>query len=777
MAKVKKRIRNKLNSAALAYARRGRPVLPLHSVKDGRCGCGKVKCPSPGKHPLLPNGLRGASKDRQQIKEWWRRWPNANVGIRTGAESGLVVVDIDPRNGGEITLANLIKNHGPLPSTPKANSGGGGWHIYFEYPGKKFKGRNDFPGPGIDIKADGGYIIAPPSLHVSGKTYQWAEGASLDDLDLAALPKWLQTEKVYKPKDSIEGSTKVIEGDRNDTLTSLAGYLRRQSSSEADIFNVLMAANTTRCEPPLSEVEVRKISASVATYPTDESGNDSQATRLVKLANGIELFHGPDKQAYAVLRVRKHKECWSITSSHFEHWLRGRYYHKYRTAPSSPAYQSALGVLISKAIYDGPEQEVYIRVAGNRKKVVIDLGDADWSAVEVTARGWKLLREHPVRFVRSATMRPLPVPVKGGNLNELRKFLNLACDADWVLVVSWLIAALLPEGPYPILVVLGEQGAAKTTNCIVLCMIVDPHQPALRSLPATERDLMISAARSWILAFDNVSWIKAAMSDALCRLATGAGYTTRKLYSDSDEQVFNAKRALILNGISELASRPDLLDRAITLVLPPISQSARQTEADFWRAFETERPKILGALLDAVSVALRRFDDVKLEGTPRMADFARWAVAAEPALGVKPGSFMRAYLGNRQTQHVEAVAASPIGPGIQKFIDEQMSWSGTAQELLHEISKECFTDYRSRERRDWPRTPRGMSSALRRLAPSLRMAGIDVEFLGKTGHMGSRIITLTKTQEEPPEPPAPPAETPKVRMKPRIKWKKDRFDT
>lgn len=163
---------SKLLSAALDYARRGWAVLPLHSAGPGGCSCRRRKCASAGKHPRTRRGVKNATTDEETIRLWWYRWPNANVGIATGKKSGLVVLDVDPRHGGDESLRELFSGRGTIPKTPTVKTGGGGLHLYFEHPGERVKGRVGVM-PGLDVRADGNYVVAPPSLHVCGEVYSW----------------------------------------------------------------------------------------------------------------------------------------------------------------------------------------------------------------------------------------------------------------------------------------------------------------------------------------------------------------------------------------------------------------------------------------------------------------------------------------------------------------------------------------------------------------------------------------------------------------------------
>lgn len=257
--------------------------------------------------------------------------------------------------------------------------------------------------------------------------------------------------------------------------------------------------------------------------------------------------------------------------------------------------------------------------------IYLDLCDDTWQAVEIDATGWRITARPPVRFRRATGMQALPVPAAGGSIDALRRFLNVRSDSEFVVVISWALACLRDRGPYPVLVLTGEQGAAKSSFPKMLRSLVDPNAAPLRALPREERDLFIAANNARVLAFDNVSILPPWMSDTLCRLATGASFAVRRLYSDQDEVLFDAARPVILNGIEEFVTRPDLADRAIFLTLEPIPEERRRAEAELLAEFDAERPRILGALLDAVSKGLAMLPHTRLDKLPRMADFALWA--------------------------------------------------------------------------------------------------------------------------------------------------------
>jgi hypothetical protein len=274
-------------------------------------------------------------------------------------------------------------------------------------------------------------------------------------------------------------------------------------------------------------------------------------------------------------------------------------------APGSEALQSALNVIEAKAHFYARERLVHIRVVGLDDRLYLDLGDETWRAVETDSTEWRVIDYPPVRFRRAAGMKPLPIPVKGGSVEPLRSFLNVQSDADFVLVVAWALACLRNLGPYPVIVLSGEQGSAKSTFSAILRALLDPNTAPLRALPREDRDLFIAASNGHVLAFDNVSGLAAWISDTLCRLATGGGFAVRQLYTDKDEVLFDAARPVILNGIEEIVTRPDLADRAIFLALARIPEERRRP---VWAEFDAERPGLLGVLLDAVVQGLSTID-------------------------------------------------------------------------------------------------------------------------------------------------------------------------
>ena len=498
--------------------------------------------------------------------------------------------------------------------------------------------------------------------------------------------------------------------------------------------------------------------AAVACGLGEGKRGPSQATALVNLTADAELWHTPDGDGCATVHVGDHQEHLLIRSNPFRHWLVRQFYQQHKSAPTSQARQDAICVLESRALYDGDEHPVYIRLAGHDGKVYLDLCNAAWQAVEIDADGWRIVDQPPVRFRRAKAMLSLPAPIPDGNVDALREFLNVP-DEVWPLILAWAVAALRPEGPYPVLNLAGEQGTAKSTAARLLRACIDPNSAPVRAEPREPRDLAIVAGNGWVISLDNLSYVRPWLSDGICRLSTGGGFSTRTLYQDAEETIFHSQRPAIINGIEELATRGDLLDRCLIISLPRIPEDRRRSEANLWREFERARPAIIGALLNGVSAAIKNLPDIKLKTLPRMADFAIWMTAAEPAIGLTSGTFMAAYSGNREEANSLALEASPVAKLVLELPEV---WEGTAGDLLNEL-EETATDGTKRLQ-SWPKTPRSLSGALKRLAPNLRATGVDIEFwrqsgLGKATAKRARMITITKVGHSatPSSPTVPPS--------------------
>jgi hypothetical protein len=300
------------------------------------------------------------------------------------------------------------------------------------------------------------------------------------------------------------------------------------------------------------------------------------------------------------------------------------------------------------------------------------------------------------------------------------------------------------------LVLSGEQGSAKSFVAGLLRALVDPNTAPLRSLPREDRDLFIAANNGYCIAFDNVSSLPPWLSDALCRIATGGGFATRKLYTDGDEALFDAMRPIALNGIEDFVTRGDLADRSLILRLDPIPEHRRRPEKELLATFEAARPRILGALLDAVAHGLRELPNTRLDQLPRMADFAMWATACEGALW-PVGSFRHAYDRNRADANESIIESDAVALAVRSLMATCSTWEGFVAALLPVLTEKAGE--RAAKAKAWPDTARALSGVLRRAAPHLRRVGIYIVF-GRHRAQGTPITITTDDQGKRPSGPS-----------------------
>jgi DNA polymerase-1 len=486
----------------------------------------------------------------------------------------------------------------------------------------------------------------------------------------------------------------------------------------------------------------------------------NQATQLVQLVAGpgIELFHNPDGDAYATLDLGTHQQTWPLRSVAFRDFLARRYYTEIGHVPNSQALTDATGVLSGRALYEGPTLPVAVRLGAHEDRIYLDLGNEQWQAVEIMATGWRVVANPPVRFRRPRGMLPLPPPIAGGSIDELRPFVNVGTgpegDQQFRLLLAFLMDVLRPTGPHQVLAVHGQQGATKSTLTRIIRALLDPNTTPTRKTPRDDADLAIAANNALLVAYDNLSTLPDWLSDAISRLATGAGLAKRALYTDGDEALFQATRPVVFNGIEELARRSDLLDRCLLLYLPKLPRGQRQKEKLFWLRFEAARPRILGCLLDGVVAALRAGDSLDLGPLPRMADCAYWAACAMPAFGCRPRAFLAEYVAHTESHHQLVVEASPLASAVLEYSKTlpDGTWEGHGAELLTELD-----GLRGDKKppKGWPTTAAHLVNAIHRLVPDLLLAGLAVEDLPRTGQNGRRLRLTVLPPDHSPEPPPP----------------------
>lgn len=770
----------------------------------------------PGKVPINPHTGRKASTTDpatwgtfEQARARAASDDLAGVGFVFRAEGGLAGVDLDgcrdPATGQlEPWAADIVRR---LDSYAEASPTGTGVHILARGslpPGKRRKGKIEMydrdrfftvtgarlPEAPAEIHERGevlaalhAELLAPPQPAPKASSAPAAEATAptappLDDDELLTRARaaangakfsalWAGDTTGYDSPSEADAALCCLlafwtakDAGRMDAIFRSSGLYRAK-------WDEPRGASTYGAQTIASAIETTQ---DVYTGPTSpaapgDGDRDNLATRLVALvlASGAELFHDADGETYASLPRHGHVETVRLKDGAFSLWLAAMTYRELGRAVSANVQADALRTLKAHALFEGPEQAVHVRVAPTETGLAIDRGDPGWTAILVTPAGWACVDRSLSVFRRPGGAQTLPVPVRGGSITELFPFLN-CLDGDRPLLLAWLVASLRPQGPFPVLALVGEQGSAKSTTARVLRALVDPNKAPLRTLSRSDRDLMVSAIGSWVLGFDNVSSIPTWMSDALCCVSTGAGFGARTLYTDDAETVLTASRPIVLTGIEDYIGRSDLLDRALMVRVPIIPKGRRQDEQAFWRRFRAAEGRILGALLDAMAFGLRRLDSVRLLEMPRMADFARWATACEAGLGLPDGEVLRALRRSADESVQVAMEASPVGRALLDLVEARGLIELTATELLAALNERRGA---TPEPHGWPKAANALSGQIKRLAPNLRALGIEVEFDAGRAHANAprrlrlrkeagKIVHIVQTVQAATEGPIPP---------------------
>ena len=463
--------------------------------------------------------------------------------------------------------------------------------------------------------------------------------------------------------------------------------------------------------------------------PPDDDEDETVADKLIALARSqCQFLHDAQREPYAVFEAAGARQVYGVLSSGFSDYLSHAYYTKHDRAPNEASLKVALATLRGQAQFEGEECEVFTRIAKTPTGYWLDLCNDAWQCVQITAAGWTVVAgARAPLFTRSPSMRPLPLPERGGNLDALWPLVNIP-EADRLMVLAWMLECLRTDTPHVVLELVGEQGSAKSSTQRALRRLIDPNLADLRAAPKSVEDVWIAARNSHLVSLENLSHLHPQYQDALCVLATGGGYSTRTFYTNAEETILELRKPIMLNGISVVVTAQDLLDRCLHIDLPTINH--RELAGDIEARFEAARPALLGALLDLFVQVLATLPSVSIppEKRPRMADFAALGEAVFRVHGKPAGAFLDRYSELRKDGVLRTIDASPVGAALAAYLsDVPDGFDGTLSELLDRLDR-----YRPHGE-GWPRSPKGLGDALRRLAPALRLIGFECKSLPKTG--------------------------------------------
>lgn len=556
------------------------------------------------------------------------------------------------------------------------------------------------------------------------------------------------------------GADGANKGSRNATAASITGKILGklpQKLWETVGWGGLKEWNA-RNKPPIPKSELRSVFESIAKCESnrqiaaDESGRNGRIPQPVKILKLVTnqnclLFHDQFKEPHARFLIGDHWEIWKTRSKQFKRWLSKLLWETAGEGANSESLATALNVLDAKALYSGETITLHNRIAWHDGAILYDLGDKQCRMVRIMPEGWEIIENAPILFRRYSHQEEQIVPVKGDSLATLLPFVNLADKSEGILLLVYLVSCFLPDIPHPIPNLHGPQGSAKTTLARMLRRIIDPSKVEVLSFPSNRREFVQQLAHHYYAFFDNISDISDGVSDLLCRAVTGEGFSKRELYTDDEDIIYAFRRCIGLNGINPAAKNPDLLDRSILLKLERIPEESRMEEKEVLASFDAARPAILGAIFDALSLAMKLRMSVTLSRLPRMADFTRWGCAIAQALGYTQDEFLRVYYANIAEQHQEAIAENPVASAMREFIEKQASgeWEGTMSELLELLSKTAAEEKIDTAAREWPKAANILSRRLNEAKTNLMEIGITIRS-EKAGH-GRRRVLIQRVEE------------------------------
>lgn len=447
-----------------------------------------------------------------------------------------------------------------------------------------------------------------------------------------------------------------------------------------------------------------------------------------------DSYFSPDGTGISVLK---------LGSKSFSEYLSQQIWKKDKSTVPGEAIKEALRTLGGIATNEGKQFPLNNRIARIDDTLFYDLGAG---VIEISIEGWRENLNPPILFSRQAHQRPQIKPLNKGNPQRIFEFLNLADEQQKILFLINLAVTFIPNIPHPIFVFYGPQGAAKTTASRIIKDLVDPSFVETLTAPDSEKEFVQQCSHHAVLALDNLTFMPAWLSDALSRAVTGSAFSKRQLYSDDEDILYSFQRSLVLNGINLVIDKPDLMDRSILFELERISEKKRQDEKRFWNKFEEAKPEILGGIFNALSDALKEYDNLIVDRLPRMADFYKWGLALAEPLGFTTDQFKQAYQTSIDQLNDEAIEANPVGTAILDLILESSEWEGTPQELMVALNQRAEKLSIDQKNKYWPRDPRNVWKRLMRIKHNLQAKGI---FLDKSHTENGSSIRIYK--EESPD--------------------------
>jgi hypothetical protein len=466
---------------------------------------------------------------------------------------------------------------------------------------------------------------------------------------------------------------------------------------------------------------------------------DKKNSELVKIHKEIEesivdeffvdLFGVP----YATIKVNNHLETWKISSSHYEDFFVKEVYEKTGNILTETQLKNLINISSAKAKFGGEKKQVYLRAANVNGIIYLDLCNDNWEALKISANEITKASAREIKFQRQPHMKELLVDLHAdlSDINRIFKYVEVGDDDEKILLRSHLVLFLLDGIATCILVIHGPQGSGKTIRMRIIKELVDPSLLKVLSLGKDITQLVQQVSHHYLPFYDNVRQISKPVSDLICRLVTGEGFSKRELFTNDEDIIYSLKRKVAFDGINLVGQEPDFMDRSFTLGFERIPKNKRRTEEDLFKEFDKEKSLITGAIIKLLQKALSLINEINLTELPRMADYCKWGEAVSRAYGNKEGAFVNAYFNKIEKTNDEVIESNAVGLCIIELMDvlekfeRKSEWLGTPSELYIRLSK-IAENLKLEKAWDWPKGHNALTWRLNEIATNLLERGIKV---------------------------------------------------
>jgi hypothetical protein len=478
-----------------------------------------------------------------------------------------------------------------------------------------------------------------------------------------------------------------------------------------------------------------QVTADIVTKPScPETPDPVSSPKLLPhaLPKVLGIFLGQDGRPYAAMQDAANPYALQVCSRQLNNVIR-QLFHQEGTALRRNDLNEINEHLKAHAEMSGVRGSVWCRVAPVQGGIEIDVGDEKHTRIRVLPGNVQIIDHGSATlFYRSASALPMVMPADTGDINLLKKYLNMH-PVSMALFIGWLSYTLAhpkqSSTKYVILLLQGNEGTGKTTLCTnIILGLVDPNTIGVRVLPTNPKDLAIASQNSHVLCYDNLRSFRESMADYLCVASTGGSIATRQLYTDDDQQVLKLHAALVLNGIHSFVDQPDLAQRCLPIHLIPMDEDRRKTDQEFNQSFQADLPIIMRGLLDLIANIMVELPRVEVTNPERMIDFVRWLAAMEKVQGVPVGVYQSAYSSDLRQGQLDSLQDSVLAAVLLEFAQSlgTKGWTGTPSDLLVALNQRVKLG--TQRSRDWPQNPIALSKRLIPLQAAFLSQGIGLEF-------------------------------------------------